>query len=79
VPRRKSRIALYDADGRVIPRAQYMYVGDETPMPGLRIDLPRVWFVHEVVASGVRILPRGCSAATRTTGGTMICHPNPPD
>jgi hypothetical protein len=80
VPRRQYRIALYDADGRVIQGAQYMHVGDETPTPGLRIDLPQgVWFVHEVVATWSEDPSSRLLGSDPHYGGTMICHPTPPE
>ena len=77
---RQYRIALYDESGRVIEGAQYMHVGEETPTPGLRIDLPQgTWFVHEVVATWSEDKSSRLLGSEPHYGGTLICRPHPPD
>jgi hypothetical protein len=76
---RQYRLALYDADGRVIEGAQYTHVSDETPMPGLRIDLPQgIWFVHAVAATWSDDPSSRLLGSDPHYGGTLICHPNAP-
>jgi hypothetical protein len=54
-----------------------MHVSDETPTPGLRIDLLQgTWFVHEVTAT------YGGDGSSRLLhaddyGGALVCWPNP--
>ena len=77
--RRQYRIALYDTEGRVREGAQYMYVDDETPAPGRRIDLPiGTWFVHRVVATWSEDPSSRLLGSDPHYGGTVICHPDPP-
>lgn len=77
--RRQYLIALHDEDVHVIEGAQYMHAGDETPTPGLRIDLPQArWFVHEVVATWNEDLSSRLVGSDPHYGGTLICHPRPP-
>jgi hypothetical protein len=79
MPRRQYRIALYDEQGSVIEGAQYMHVSDETPMRGLRIDLPQgAWFVHEVVATWSEDKSSQLLGSDPHYGGTLICRPEPP-
>ena len=59
--------------------ARYMHVSDETPAPGLRIDLPQgAWFVHEVVATWSGDPSSQLLGSDPHYGGTLICHPEPP-
>ena len=75
---RQYRIALYDAAGRVIEGAQYMHVGDETPTPGLAVDLPQgTWYVHEVVATWSADTSSRLLGSDPHYGGTLICRPHP--
>ena len=77
--RRQYRLALYDADGHVISGAQHMHVSDETPMPGLRIDLPQgTWFAHEVAATWSEDQSSRLLGSDPHYGGTLICRPEPP-
>jgi hypothetical protein len=77
---RSYRIALYDENGDVIKGAQYTYAGEETPARGLRIDLPQgTWFVHEVVATWSEDTSSQLLGSDPHYGGTLICHPAPPD
>lgn len=76
---RQYRIALHDADGRVIEGAQYMHVSEETPAPGLRIDLPKgTWYVHEVVATWSGDPSSRLEGSEPHYGGTLICRPLAP-
>ena len=76
--RRQYRIALYDVNGDVIEGAEYMHVSDETPTPGLRIDVPRgTWFVHEVVATWSQDKSSGLVGSDPHYGGTLVCRPDP--
>jgi len=76
---RQYRIALYDADGRVIEGAQFTHVSDETPVPGLRVDLPQgTWFVHEVVATWSGDSSSRFVGGDPHYGGTLICRPGRP-
>jgi hypothetical protein len=78
VARRQYRLALYDEEGQVIEGAQFMYASDETPTPGLRVDLPRgTWFVHEVVATWNEDTSSRLVGTDPHDGGTLICHPAP--
>jgi hypothetical protein len=64
----------------VIERAEYMHVSEETPTPGLRIDLPQgTWFFHEVVATWSEDKSSQLLGSEPHHGGTLICHPDPPD
>jgi hypothetical protein len=75
---RQYRLALLDASGEPIPGAQFVHVSGETPMPGLRIDLPNgTWFVHEVTATYSERSSRLLHADDY--GGTLICRPEPPN
>jgi hypothetical protein len=77
--RRQYRLALYDEVGDVIPGAEYMHANDETPTPGLRIDLPQgTWFVHEVVATWSEDQSSRLLGSDPHYGGTLICRPEPP-
>jgi hypothetical protein len=77
---RSYRIALYDEHGEVIKGAQYTHVSEETPARGLRIDLPLgTWFVHEVVATWSEDTSSQLLGINPHYGGTLICHPAPPD
>lgn len=76
---RQYRLALYDEDGELIRGAQYMHVSEETPTPGLRINLPRsTWFVHEVVATWSEDESSRLLGSEPHYGGTLICRPEPP-
>jgi hypothetical protein len=80
VSRRQYRVALYNEQGGVIERAEYMHVSEETPTPGLRIDLPQgTWFDHEVVATWSEDKSSQLLGSEPHYGGTLICHPDPPD
>lgn len=75
--RRQYRIALYDADGGVIEGAHYTHASEETPMPGMEIDLPQgTWFVHEVVATWSDDPSSRLIGSEPHYGGTLICHPH---
>ena len=75
---RQYRLALYDGDGHVIEGAQYMHVSEETPTPGLRIDLPAgTWFVHEVTATWSEDRSSRLLGSDPHYGGTLICRPEP--
>lgn len=77
---RQYRIALYDGNGEVIENAQYMHVSEDTPVPGLQIDLPQgTWFVHEVVATWSEDRSSQLHGSDPHYGGTLICRPKPPD
>jgi hypothetical protein len=77
---RSYRIALYDEHGEVITGAQYTHVSEETPARGLRIELPQgTWFVHEVVATWSDDRSSQLLGSDPHYGGTLICHPVPPD
>lgn len=77
--RRQYRLALYDDEGEVIPGADFMHVSDETPTPGLRVDLPNgTWFVHEVVATWSENSSSRLVGSDPHYGGTLICRPAPP-
>jgi hypothetical protein len=55
-----------------------MHVSDETPTPGLRIDLPQgTWFVHEVVATWSEDTSSRLLGSDPHYGGTLICRPEP--
>jgi hypothetical protein len=76
---RQYRIALYDAGGRVIEGAQYTLVSDDTPTPGLRIDLPLgTWFVHDVAATWNDDPSSRLIGSDPHYGGTLICYPSAP-
>jgi hypothetical protein len=80
VSQRQYRIALYDVRGEVIEGAEYMHVSEETPQPGLRIDLPQgIWFVHDVVATWSADPSSRLMGSNPHYGGTLICRPDPPD
>jgi hypothetical protein len=56
-----------------------MHAGDETPMPGMRIELPQgTWFVHEVVATWSEDPSSRLIGSDPHYGGTLICRPTPP-
>jgi len=77
---RQYRLALYDAHGKVIEGAQYMHVSEDTPTPGLRIDLPGgTWFVHEVVATWSADTSSQLLGSDPHYGGTLVCRPQRPD
>lgn len=77
--RRQYRIALYDVHGEVIEGAEYMHVSEETPQPGLRIDLPQgSWFVHNVVATWSADPSSRLMGSDPHYGGTLICRREPP-
>jgi hypothetical protein len=77
---RQYRLALYDAHGKVIEGAQYMHVSEDTPTPGLRIDLPGgTWFVHEVVATWSEDTSSQLLGSDPHYGGTLVCRPQRPD
>jgi hypothetical protein len=78
--RRQYRLALYDADGKVIEGAQYMHVGEGTPTPGRQIDLPGgTWFVHEVVATWSEDKSSQLLGSDPHYGGTLVCRPERPN
>ena len=80
VSRRSYRIALYDNHDEVIEGAEYMHVTDETPTRGLRIELQQgTWFVHEIVATWSEDRSSQVLGSDPHYGGTLICHPDPPD
>jgi hypothetical protein len=73
---RQYRLALYDREGAVIEGAEYMHISDETPTPGLRIDLPQgTWVVREVVATWSEDRTSHLDGSDPHYGGTLICHP----
>jgi hypothetical protein len=77
--RSQYRIALYDESGDVIQGARYMHVSDETPTPGLTIDLPHGrWFVHQVVADRNEDPSSRLIGANPPAAGTLMCRPSPP-
>jgi hypothetical protein len=77
--RRQYRLALYDEEGNVIKGAEFMYASDGTPTPGLRIELPLgTWFVHEVAATWSEDESSRLVSSDPPYGGTLICHPAPP-
>jgi hypothetical protein len=76
--KRQYRLALHDERGDAIRSAQYTYVSEQTPLPGLRIDLPRgTWYVHEVVATWNGDPSSRLLAVDPSYGGTLICRPQP--
>jgi hypothetical protein len=79
MPRRQYRIALYDEHRRLIPGARYSHVSEETPTPGLQIDLPQgTWYVHEVVAEWAEDPSSQLLGGNPSFAGTLICRPEPP-
>jgi hypothetical protein len=73
--KRQYRLALYDADGKVIEGAQYMHVSEDTPTPGRQIDLPGgTWFVHEVVATSSEDKSSHLLGSDPHYGGTLVCR-----
>jgi hypothetical protein len=77
---RSYRLALYDADGNAVEGAQYMHVAEDTPTPGLRIDLPGgTWFVHEIVATWNEDRSSRLLGSDPHYGGTLVCRPQRPD
>jgi hypothetical protein len=78
VTRLAYRLALCDADGGVID-GQYVYASYETPMPGLRLDLPGgTWFVHEVAATWSEERSSQLLGTDPQYGGALVCHSEPP-
>ena len=78
--KRQYRLTLYDADGNVIKDAEHMHSSDETPLPGLRIELPQgTWFVHEIVTTWSETGASQLLGSDPHYGGTLICRPEPPE
>ncbi len=77
--RSQYRLALYDAHGLLIRGTAYTHVSDETPTPGLRIDLPQgTWYVREVVAKWDEDDSCRLVSASPPVVGALICHPESP-